>query len=37
MVEEAITKNQTGPKQQPSNNKPAQLIKWQELPNKPVI
>ena len=36
MVEEAITKHQTGPRQQLSNNKPAQLIKWSELPNKPV-
>ncbi len=36
MVEETITKNPTGSRQQPSNNKPAQLIKWQELPNKPV-
>ena len=36
MVEETITKNQTGPRQQLSNNKPAQLIKWHELPNKPV-
>ncbi|HNQ45190.1 MAG TPA: DNA repair protein RadA [bacterium] len=37
MVEEAITKHQTGPRQQLSNNKPAQLIKWSELPNKPVV
>jgi len=36
MVEETITKNQTGPRQQLSNNKPAQLVKWHELPNKPV-
>jgi DNA repair protein RadA/Sms len=37
MVEETITKHQTGPRQQLSNNKPAQLIKWSELPNKPVV
>ena len=37
MVEEAITKTPTGSRQQPSNNKPAQLIKWSELPNKPVV